>query len=143
MFASAYSSRPSTARSGVGAYSQIRVATGVSEGSPHRLVAMLFDGFFEALARARGAMRNGEIEAKGKAIGHAARIVEEGLKSALDMKAGQISKDLSDLYAYITVRLMHANLRNDESALDECANLMEPLRSAWADIGDEVNNTTR
>ena len=54
MFASAHSSRPSSSRSGVGAYSQIRVATGVSEGSPHRLVAMLFDGFFEALARARG-----------------------------------------------------------------------------------------
>ena len=143
MFATAHSARSSTSRSGVGAYSQIRVATGVSEGSPHRLVAMLFDGFFEALARGRGAMRAGEIEAKGKAIGHAARIVEEGLKAALDMKAGQISNDLSDLYAYITVRLMHANLRNDESALDECASLMEPIRSAWNDIGDQVNHITR
>jgi flagellin-specific chaperone FliS len=38
---------------------------------------------------------------------------------------------------------MHANLRNDESALDECAALMEPIRSAWNDIGDQVNHITR
>jgi flagellar protein FliS len=30
---------------------------------------------------------------------------------------------------------MQANRRNDEAALDECLRLIEPLRDAWAQIG--------
>jgi flagellar protein FliS len=143
MFASAHGSSHGASRSGVNAYRQIRVETDVSEGSPHRLVAMLYDGFFEALAKARGHMRKGEIELKGRAIGHAARIVEEGLKAGLDLSAGPMAADLRDLYGYVIVRLMHANLRNDEAALDECVSLMEPLRSAWSEIGTDAQNAIR
>ncbi len=45
---------------------------------------------------------------------------------------------LDALYAYIGVRLTHANLHNDLEALEECARLMEPVRSAWAEIGPQV-----
>jgi flagellar protein FliS len=34
--------------------------------------------------------------------------------------------------------LTYANLHNDLDALDECARLMEPVRSAWAAIGPQV-----
>jgi len=43
-----------------------------------------------------------------------------------------------DLYAYIALRLTHANLRNDEAALEECTRLIEPVRTAWAQIADKV-----
>jgi flagellar protein FliS len=39
----------------------------------------------------------------------------------------------------VALRLTHANLHNDEAALDECVRLIEPIRSAWAAIGPEVN----
>lgn len=121
------------------AYRQVGVETGVEAASPHRLIAMLFDGYMEAIASARGAMRNGQIEAKGRAISRAARIVEEGLKSALNLNdGGQLAQDLRALYDYLTMRLTQANLRNDEKILDECQRLMEPLRDAWREIGQRA-----
>jgi flagellar protein FliS len=118
-----------------GAYRTVGVETGVPSASPHRLVTMLFDGFNEAVAQARGALRQGDVEAKCKAIGRAVRIVEEGLKAALDVDAGgPLAADLAALYRYVTVRLTEANLHNDGAALDECAALLAPVRSAWIAI---------
>ena len=88
-------------------------------------------------------MRARQIEAKGKAIGKAARIVEEGLKAGLNLEAGgRLAADLDSLYAYVALRLLQANLRNDEAALDECARLIEPLREAWVAIGPQVEAGT-
>ncbi len=117
-------------------YRQIGVETGVASASPHQLVTMLFDGFNDAVAQARGAMHVGQIEAKGKAIIRAARIVDEGLLAALDVQAGgKLADDLMALYSYITRRLTEAHLNNDPAILDECVQLMAPLRSAWVAIG--------
>jgi flagellar secretion chaperone FliS len=114
------------------AYRSIAAETGVTDATPHRLVSMLYDGFLESLAEARGAMRNREVELKGKALGRAVRIVEEGLRAGLNLKAGgQLAHDLDQLYGYIGVRLTQANLRNDETILDECQRLIQPLREAW------------
>lgn len=122
------------------AYRQIGVETSVDSASPHQLISLLFDGYMDALTQARGAMRQGQIEAKGKAIGRAARIVEEGLKASLNLSGGgQLAQDLHALYDYLTTRLTLANLRNDESIVDECIRLVEPLRQAWRDIGHQVD----
>jgi flagellar protein FliS len=135
MFASAaYASAP---RNHAGAYKQVHVATGVERASSHGLVSMLFDGALAAIAEARGALRGGDVAAKGRAIGRAARIIDEGLNAPLDLAAGgALAADLRALYTYITVRLVHANLHNDEAALEECSRLIEPLRSGWAGIAD-------
>lgn len=119
-----------------GMYQRVGVETGIDAASPHRLVVMLFDGFIESIARARGAMRDRNPEAKGRAITRAVRIVDEGLKAALDRKAGgALAHDLSDLYDYVVLRLTQANLNNDEALLDECQRLLEPVRDAWVQIG--------
>ncbi|MFM9914851.1 MAG: flagellar export chaperone FliS [Rhizobacter sp.] len=139
MFADTHSASRSTP-SLANAYRQVGTETGVSGATPHKLVQMLFDGFQEAVAQARGALRNRLIEAKGRAIGRAMRIVDEGLHAGLNMSAGgKLAADLDALYTYVSLRLTHANLHNDESALDECVALIEPLRSAWAAIGPQVN----
>lgn len=120
-------------------YARVGIETGVPEASPHRLVAMLFDGFAESIATAKGAMVSGQIEVKGRAIGRAFRIVDEGLKASLDLSAGgPLAADLNELYAYIALRLTQANLRNDAAALDECLALMQPLRQAWASIAPQA-----
>jgi flagellar protein FliS len=139
MFADTYSATRS-APSLANAYRQVGTETGVSGASPHKLIQMLFDGFQEAVAQARGALRSRVIEAKGRAISRALRIVDEGLHAGLNMSAGgELAADLDALYTYVALRLTHANLHNDEAALDECVRLIEPIRSAWAAIGPEVN----
>jgi len=139
MFSSAQTMTFGRPQSFANVYSRVGVETGVNTASAHRLIEMLFDGFIESVTQARGAMRARQIEPKGRAIMRAARIVEEGLKAGLNMEeGGKLAEDLSALYAYVAVRLTYANLKNDESALEECFRLINPLREAWASIGPQV-----
>jgi flagellar protein FliS len=121
------------------AYARVGVETSVNAASAHKLIELLFNGFMDAIVLARGAMRAKQIETKGNAIGRAARIVEEGLKAGLNLEAGgSLAADLNALYVYVGLRLLQANLRNDEAALDECVKLIGPLRDAWVAIGPQV-----
>jgi flagellar secretion chaperone FliS len=139
MYASPFQS-PSAARGHLGVmYRNVSIETGTQSASPHRLVAMLFEGFMESIARARGAMRDGLIDVKGQSISRAVRIIEEGLRASLDRSAGgALSKDLDDLYGYVAMRLTLANVRNDADMLDECQRLILPLQEAWESIGPKV-----
>ncbi len=135
MFASLYAPRPLAPALRSNLYQQVGVETRVNSASPHQLVALLFDGYMEAVAQARGALLKNDRLAKGVAIGRAVRIIEEGLRAGLDLRAGgQLARDLHELYGYLTLRLTQANLRDDAAALDECQRLMAPLRDAWAAI---------
>ena len=136
-----HTSHRSASNALAGTYRTVGVETGVAAASPHRLIAMLFEGFSDSLSQARTAMARREIEAKGKAISRAVRIVDEGLRANLDIAAGgKLAQDLATLYRYIAIRLTQANLHNDPAALDECALLIEPVRSAWAAIDPNVSN---
>jgi flagellar secretion chaperone FliS len=129
----------SNARSTAGLYHTVQVDTGVSGASPHRLVEMLFEEFIASCSRARGAMHSGDVQAKGRAIARAVRIVEEGLRAGLNREqGGTLAHDLHELYGYVTVRLTQANLRNDESAVAECAALIQPLYDAWRAIAPQA-----
>lgn len=138
MFAQANPFRAPTSQVLSSLYRQVGVQTGVDSANPHQLVLMLFDGVLEAIVQARGALVDGDIEVKGRAITRAARIVDEGLKAALSPAGGELSSNLANLYHYISMRLVQAHLRNDVKALDECRRLIEPLREAWAAIGAQV-----
>jgi flagellar secretion chaperone FliS len=117
------------------AYRRIGAETSVVDADPHRLIELLFDAYADSLVQARGAMLAGQTEAKGRAISRAARIVDEGLKAGLNLeKGGRLAADLRDLYEYVSLRLVLANVRNDAAILDECSRLVEPLRQAWKDI---------
>ncbi len=144
MYASTFADRSAAPRNQGSMYRQVSLETGIAGASAHRLVAMLFEGFMEALAQAKGGIREGRIEVKGRAIGRAVRIVEEGLRASLDKRAeGTLAQDLDDLYAYLTMRLTLANLRDDEAALDECQRLMLPLQAAWSAIAPDAAAAAR
>lgn len=124
-------------------YRQVGLETAVAGATPHKLVMMLFDSAVEALSMARSAMRDGQIEMKGHAIGRAVRIIEEGLKAGLNLKeGGELAANLRDLYVYVELQLTRANLRNDPALLDECLRLLEPLRDAWKAIESQVDGGT-
>jgi flagellar protein FliS len=143
MFSAPYASSSSRGQQFAGTYHQVGTQTMVAGASAHRLVALLFDGFVAAVHRARGAIQARDVEAKVRAIGQAARIVDEGLCAALNLDAGgRLAADLNELYAYVCKRLTQANLHHDEAALDECLRLMQPLRDAWSAIGARVDAST-
>ena len=91
------------------------------------------------IAEARGAIRNRNVAVKGAAIGRALRIVDEGPSAALNLQeGGALAADLHSLYGYLALRLTHANLRNDDAALEECTRLVDTLRGAWSGIAGQI-----
>ncbi|GIX53831.1 flagellar protein FliS [Sphaerotilus sp. FB-3] len=125
-------------------YAQVGLETQVEAASPHQLVLMLFDGFLESVGRARLAMQAKLIEVKCQQIGRAVRILDEGLRAALDLEAGgDVAHNLHALYSYVISRLTLANLRNDVSILEEADRLIRPIREAWVEIGPQVARGAR
>lgn len=123
-----------------GVYRQVGIETSVSGATPYDLVKLLLNGYFDALVEAKSAMASGDIALKGRALGRATRIVEEGLKASLDTSmGGEVAQNLHMLYGYISVRLTHANLKNDAAAIDECVQLMTPIREAWQGIASQAS----
>ena len=126
----------SSARKAIDAYAEVGVETGVASADPHKLILMLYDGTLAAICVARLAISRGEIAAKGAAISKAIAIIDGGLKASLDLKVGGVlAERLAALYDYMLTRLLAANLRNDTQLLDEVTRLLEELRGAWAQIG--------
>lgn len=123
---------------GARGYARVAVETGVAASDPHALVAMLYDGAIAAVNSALGHLVAGRVSEKCAAIARATRIVDEGLKAGLDRQAGgALAERLAELYDYVVMRLLQANLRNDSEALAEVARLLGDLRSAWEQIGQK------
>jgi len=125
------------------AYQSTGIETSVNGASPHQLIVLLFDGLLQALNAARLAMQRKDIEAKGKQIVRAVRLLEEGLKAGLDMEhGGELARNLRNLYDYCSVRLTQANLRNDVEAIDEVQRLIHSVAEAWKHIGTQAQGAT-
>lgn len=121
------------------AYRQVGVQSCVEGATPHMLIKMLFDGLMQSLNAARGAMQRGEIDEKGRHLGRAVRILEEGLKGGLNpVQGGELAGNLRALYDYCVKRLTLANLRNDAGMVEEVVELIVPVAQSWEQIGTGV-----
>ena len=128
-----------TMKRGVNAYANVGLETGIASASPHKLIVMLYDGALVALLSAKTNIAAGNIAAKGSAISKAISIIDNGLRASLDKNAGgEIATNLDALYDYMSRRLLHANLKNDVTIIDEVHGLLADLRGAWVAIGEKV-----
>lgn len=117
------------------AYRQVGVQSAVEGASAHLLIKMLFDGLVQSLNAARGAMARGDVAEKGRQLGKAVRILEEGLKGSLDpAQGGELAANLGALYDYCVSRLTQANLRGDIAAVEEVVKLVVPVADGWNQI---------
>lgn len=119
----------------INTYTNVGLETSVTAADPHKLILLLYQGAMLAIGSAKNQILRKEISAKGKSISNAIMIVEQGLKASLDINAGgELAQNLSDLYDYMTQRLLFANLKNDIDALNEVSRLLGELKGAWEDI---------
>lgn len=129
---------PANMRS-VNAYRTVGVETAVTGADAHQLIGLLYDALLQALRSARLAIQQGDIAAKGQAIGRAVRLLEEGLKAGLnDAQGGELAGNLRSLYDYCIVRLTEANLKTDGAMVEEVIGLLQPVAQAWGQIRAEV-----
>jgi flagellar protein FliS len=125
-------------KSAIKSYTTVGVETGVFAASPHTLILMLFEGANLSIVRALQHMRERQIAEKGRAISMAIDIISNGLKASLDMDSGgPLAERLAALYEYMAGRLLHANLYDDEAALNEVAALLGEIKVAWAEIAND------
>ncbi len=117
------------------AYRQVGVQSGVEGASAHMLIKLLFDGLIQSLNAARGSLQRGDIEEKGRQIGTAVRILDEGLMAALNpAQGGEVAANLGALYDYCLRRLISANVRNDIGMIEEVVHLIAPVAEGWNQI---------
>lgn len=114
-------------------YQKLGIESEVSNASPHRLIQMLFEGALGRLAAAQGAILRGDLPAKGELLGRAISIIA-GLRSSLDMDAGELSENLDKLYEYMNFRLLEASAQNDGEKVAEVIQLLKTLKSGWDEI---------
>lgn len=124
---------------GAAAYGRVDVESHVLSASPHKLINMLFDGALKAIKAAKLHMQQNNVSAKAESITKALDIVNLGLAAALDKeKGGELAERLEQLYSYVAELLLQANLKNDVAKLDEAAELLEQIGSAWKEIQPQV-----
>lgn len=123
------------------AYQSISAHGGVAGADPHRLVLMLMDGTLERLAIARGCMERrgrGDVGRKAQLLTQCVSMIGE-LRGGLNLEqGGELARNLSDLYEYMTRQLLRANADNNAGYITEVQGLLGEIRSAWIAIGPEV-----
>lgn len=119
-------------------YQQVNTAAATESATPHKLIQMLMQVCLQRIAEAKGALRRNDIAAKGIAIGKAVNIVA-GLQGSLNKEVqSSLPHQLDALYDYMQRRLLEANLKSNEAALDEVAELMRQIKQGWDGIENKV-----
>ncbi|CAB3739922.1 Flagellar secretion chaperone FliS [Achromobacter deleyi] len=139
-----YAARRPTGSHSVRSYADIGLETQVLGASPERLITLLYLGARAAIGQARIHMQEGRIADRGAAISKAIKIVDEGLKTGLNMEAGgDIAANLARLYDYIVRTLLMANLKADAEQLDIADRLLADLAEAWQTSIDRPAGVTQ
>ncbi|WP_243047648.1 flagellar export chaperone FliS [Dyella sp. RRB7] len=115
-------------------YQDTSVRGKVEGADRHQLTGLLYDGLIDRINQARGALRRGDVPAKGAHFARAQAILIE-LRGSLNHEVGgQLAGRLDALYDYVGRRMLSAQLNDDERAFDEVLGLLTPIRDAWQKI---------
>lgn len=129
---------PYSPQSRVAAYRSVSAHGAVANADPHALVLTLMDATLARMAAARTCIEKRDIKQMASLL-HSSVILVAELRGSLDLqKGGSLAQNLSELYDYMTRRLIHANLNGDTGAVAEVMSLLGEVRGAWAAIGPQV-----
>ena len=124
-------------------YRESGIQSIVADASPHRLIAMLYDGALERLAIAESGMTRANIEDKLRGIDSTMAILGH-LRDVLDYKAGgAIAQRLASLYDYMMRRLLRAKIDNDVAGVREVAALVRTIKAGWDAIAPKAEVPVR
>ncbi|MDP5070672.1 MAG: flagellar export chaperone FliS [Congregibacter sp.] len=121
----------------ISAYRNIDAQSGVTDASPHQLIAMLMEGALSRIAAAKGAMARGESARQGEMLGKAISIIDN-MRASLDAeRGGEVAIRLRDLYDYMEAQLLKAGSSKEVATLDEVSGLLREIKSGWDAIPAE------
>jgi flagellar protein FliS len=92
---------------------------------------LLYQAGLDAVAKARGHLRAGEIRERSRQLSRAMEVLAE-LSGALDReKGGELALNLALLYDYMSRRLQEANAMQVEPPMIEVERLLNTMLEAW------------
>lgn len=111
-------------------YQQVN-AQGVVDASPYKIISLLMQGALDRMASAKVCIRQNDIEGRNRFIGKAVDIID-CLKESLNHKHDpEMTRNLDNLYDYMSRQLFVANAGNDCAAIDEVAQLLGTIFDGW------------
>jgi flagellar secretion chaperone FliS len=117
--------------------------TSIQSASREKLLLMLYEGAIKFMKLAMTSMEQKKLADKGINIGRAYDIILE-LNNTLDHKVGgDVSKNLEQLYMFITEQLTHANIKNDVQHLKNALKVTETLYDGWVKAVEQLKNTEK
>ncbi|MBN3563502.1 flagellar export chaperone FliS [Aliamphritea spongicola] len=119
-------------------YQNVSLHATVATASPHKLIAMLFDGALAALAKSKGAIERNSIEERTVHLNKASEIVVN-LRGSLDLdKGGEVAANLDELYDYMLRTIMQANRNSDSEKVQEVMDLILVVKQGWSEMPVEL-----
>jgi len=113
----------------------------VLSADPMKLVTLLYRAAREAVAAAGRALAAGDITGRSKNVLKAWDIVHELRGSLNHEQGGEISRQLEDLYGYVSQRLLDANAEQSQKALDDAGAVLAILSDAWKEVQAKQRGT--
>lgn len=112
--------------------------TSIQSASREKLLLMMYEGAIKFTKLAIQAADEKKIADRGINIGRAYDIVME-LNNTLDHRVGgDISKNLEQLYMYMTDQYTKANISGNPEPLREVLKLLETLYEGWAKAVEQI-----
>lgn len=116
------------------AYQKTTVNAEISVADPYYVTKLLYQGLFERLAQAKGAIERGDLALKAKKLSTATAILEN-LISTLDFSQSKsIAQGLYDIYSYMIDQVAEASLNLMTQPIDNAIRALMPIKKAWDSI---------
>lgn len=116
------------------AYQKTTVNAEISVADPYYVTKLLYQGLFERLAQAKGAIERGDLALKAKKLSTATAILEN-LRSTLDFSQSKsIAQGLYDIYSYMIDQIAEASLNLVTQPIDNAIRALMPIKKAWDSI---------
>lgn len=116
------------------AYQKTTVNAEISVANPYYVTKLLYQGLFERLAQAKGAIERGDLALKAKKLSTATAILEN-LRSTLDFSQSKtIAQGLYDIYSYMIDQVAEASLNLMTQPIDNAIRALMPIKKAWDSI---------
>ncbi len=116
------------------AYQKTNVNAELAVADPYYVTKLLYQGLFERIAQAKGAIERGDLALKAKKLSSATAIIEN-LRSTLDFsQSASIAQSLYDIYSYMLDQISEATITLATLPLDNALRAFMPIKKAWDSI---------
>ncbi|MBU3844630.1 MAG: flagellar export chaperone FliS [Candidatus Anaerobiospirillum pullicola] len=115
-------------------YQKTSVNAELAMADPYTITKALFQGVFERLGQAKGAIARGDLEEKAKKLASASAIIQH-LKDTLDpTQAPEIAKNLAFIYDFMLAKIADATMQVSAQPIDDALKVFMPIKNAWDSI---------